>query len=572
LAWGIVIPWGRDQRNRPTQSLGSPAENDLLKRAIDALSIDRLWNHFGFKERKGRNPVSSPFRADNNPSLSVYDCGRRFKDHATGDSGDSFDFFQRATDQSAKDAFVPFVELAGLGAELKKSGNGSKPTKPRAPALTQLVNDLAIYYDPERTCYWMLDDRKNWIKINETSVTRHLTAAGFRSTRRQDETISETDHILNEIQRSMDVEYAGSLAGYNKGILEYSGKRLLILDSPHLIEPRDGHWPTFATFLETLLDAENTDQIKYFNGWMKIGLLSLRAQKPRPGQALVLAGKKDCGKSLLQSLITEMLGGRCARPYQYMAEVTPFNSDLFSAEHLVIEDEQPKTDIRSRRAFGTKIKEITAIDDRRAHKKFRDGLTLPAFLRLSISLNDETENLLILPPFDDSLADKLIIFKIEHRAVPEDVDTRSTEAREAFRARLSTELPAYIHYLLNIWEIEPELASHRYGVTHFQHPDILWQLGELAPETRLLQLIDTEIFKINAKAPLCPRTDPWEGAASKLECVLSEDSSRVRYLARELLSWQGACGTYLGRLKNQYPKRVSYLKQHRDRTWTINPP
>jgi hypothetical protein len=104
------------------------------------------------------------------------------------------------------------------------------------------------------------------------------------------------------------------------------------------------------------------------------------------------------------------------------------------------------------------MKEICAIDDRRVHKKFRDGLTLTAFFRLTISLNDETENLLILPTLDDSLADKLIIFKIEHRGIPPDINTESIEGRDAFRHRLSAELPAYVYFLLNDWKIEPAVV------------------------------------------------------------------------------------------------------------------
>src|SRR5262249_7604608 len=115
------------------------------------------------------------------------------------------------------------------------------------------------------------------------------------------------------IQKSLASFYAGGLAGYDKGILEYRGKRFLILDSPTVIEPRRGDWPLLQGFLEKLLDAENTDQISYFNGWMKIAQESLRAHVPRPGQAVALIGEKECGKSLLQDLITELFGGRMAK-------------------------------------------------------------------------------------------------------------------------------------------------------------------------------------------------------------------------------------------------------------------
>jgi hypothetical protein len=55
--------------------------------------------------------------------LSIYDQGRRFKDHNasyTQHRGDSYNFYQLWCGVNSKDAFVPFVELAGLGHELKK--------------------------------------------------------------------------------------------------------------------------------------------------------------------------------------------------------------------------------------------------------------------------------------------------------------------------------------------------------------------------------------------------------------------------------------------------------------------
>jgi hypothetical protein len=301
---------------------------------------------------------------------------------------------------------------------------------------------------------------------------------------------------------------------------------------------------------------------------MKVSQESLRSHNPRPGQAIALIGEKDCGKSLLQSLITESLGSRVARPYLYMSGQTSFNGNLFGSEHLAIEDEQPATDIKSRRLFGTRIKEITAIDDQNCHKKFRDGITLPVFWRLTISVNDETENLMILPPFDESISDKLMIFRAHKHSMP--MPTATVEERLAFRAKLSAELPGYIYYLLHEWKIEPGLVSQRYGVTHYQDPGILLQLGELAPETRLLQLIDAEIFRpVNGIVPI----NPWEGTSIKLEQRLTHFSSDVQIQARDLLSWQGACGTYLGRLRKQQPNRVSMEWKHGGlRNWTITPP
>src|SRR5262249_13593760 len=148
---------------------------------------------------------------------------------------------------------------------------------------------------------------------------------------------------------------------------------------------------------------------------------------------------------------------------------------------------------------------------------------------------------------------KLIILKVHKHRMP--MNTATIEDRVKFRTTLSSELPAYVHYLLHDWKIEPEIVSHRYGIAHYHDPDILVQLGELAPETRLLQLIDAEIFNT-----VPPPSDPWEGTSLALEQRLTYYSSSVRRQAHDLLNWQGACGTYLGRLRKRLPRRFSYRK------------
>jgi hypothetical protein len=103
--------------------------SDLLQRAKEKLTIDFLWQHFGYGERR-HNPVDSPFRSDNtkgHPSFSIYqgdDNLQRFRDHNASyehHRGDAYDFYQLATGTDSHKAFVGFVTLAGLGDELGKN-------------------------------------------------------------------------------------------------------------------------------------------------------------------------------------------------------------------------------------------------------------------------------------------------------------------------------------------------------------------------------------------------------------------------------------------------------------------
>jgi hypothetical protein len=561
---------GQVSGGMPSSSPSSSSDRELLLKAKAVLTIPVLWRHFGFAPLNGDGDqnVCSPFRSEQRPSFSIYADGARAKDHTTGQDYDSFDFFQEASHTSSRTGFIPFVKLAGFGAELHRRKNAPSqdtnatpgiPTHSNAGVVQLVRNTLGIYFDPEQGCYWKKDDRENWIRIRTNDLQRHLADFGFNVKTLEGQTCSQIDQIINTIQISMNVEYAGSLAGHFKGIELYGDKRLLIKDSPVLIEPAAGDWSVLSIFLLNLL---GIDQLDYLYGWIKMALETLYAHSLRPGQALVFCGPKDCGKSLLQKLITLLLGGRVCKPYLYMSGQTSFNGNMFWNEHLALEDEQPATDIKSRRFFGTKIKEITAVDDQNCHIKFLSGLTLSPFWRLTISLNEEPENLLILPPFDESMEDKLIIFKAEKHQMP--MPTASNEERAIFWKALVSSLPAFVHYLFQ-WPIPQKLVSQRYGIAHFQHPDILYALGELSPEIRLLNLIDAELFAL-------PGVSEWEGASLALEQRLMAYNSSIRTQARELLMWQGATGAYLSRLRKLHPERISFHRNNRNRIWTILPP
>jgi hypothetical protein len=454
----------------------------------------------------------------------------------------------------SRDAQTPEDILAELG-NLIVQGERMGPL---SPSKTESFG----YFDAGRNSYWIRNDHGAWISLNETQFKRILRRQGVSPKTFENAYVSPLDLRLIEIQQKADVHYAGSLAGYSTGVYKIGERRVLVTDSPRIIEPRLGECLTIKTVIDGLLKDPHRDQRPYFFGWLKISYETLRAEDRRPGQALVLAGEHDCGKSLLQNLITVMLGGRSARPHQFMSGLTPFNSDLFEAEHLMIEDEQASTDIRARRNFGAQLKNITVNEWQRCHAKYRVPISLTPFWRLSITVNDEPENLMVLPPIDDSIEDKLTILRASRFPMP--MPTATLEQRRAFWQRLVDELPAFLAFLLR-WEIPAGLVSERFGITHFHHPDILQAIDNLAPEYRLLRLLDDELFQSDAPGV-------WEGSAELLERQLSADSSGCRNEARKLFTYNTACGVYLGRLAKRHPDRFSKKCTSRGNQWTITAP
>ena len=100
------------------------------------------------------------------------------------------------------------------------------------------------------------------------------------------------------------------------------------------------------------------------------------------------------------------------RVFTFVSGDTGFNGELFGAEHLIIEDEMAQRDMRSRRRTGTALKGLVANDVQRCRKMYHDAVALKPFWRVTISLNDEPEDLLVLPPLDDGIRDKLILLAI----------------------------------------------------------------------------------------------------------------------------------------------------------------
>jgi hypothetical protein len=419
---------------------------------------------------------------------------------------------------------------------------------------------LDVVYDPARKCYWIPNDRGEMIEITESALTRHLASAGFINDRKNGNT--QLDDELNRIQCTRDVQYAGPLAGQGVGLQEMCGQRILVTRPPRLLQPAAGESPTIEQFIIDLFDDPDhpeLDQIQYVLSWLKVSYESMLNGELRPGQLLAIAGPRDCGKSLLQALITEILGGRSAKPYRYMSGATEFNGDLFAAEHLMIEDEVAFTDIRARRHFGARIKDFTVNTVQSCHAKNRPALSLKPFWRNTITLNDEPENLLILPPIDDSLEDKIILLRAKKARLPADIGT--AQGRKNYWAQLMRELPAFLDVLVH-YQIPGALHSGRFGVKHFQHPALMAALSELSPEERLLALIDSALEEKE-------HIGEWSGTATDLERMLAE--TKVAFEARRLLDWNNAAGTYLGRLAKKHPNRVRAKRTNHTRQWTIYP-
>ena len=406
--------------------------------------------------------------------------------------------------------------------------------------------EVVAWYDIGRKEYLVQDGRGVWMPQTEGQFRRHCKMHGISGRTIEGACHSPFDAFVTKLQRECGVDFAGPVAGYAPNTYEDSGFRFLVTKGPKLSIPKLGDFPLIQTVLRNVLADDKHDQITFFHGWLAVALRALYAGRRAPGQALVMVGPANGGKSLLQDIVTAILGGRQAKPYSFMTGATHFNGHLAGAEHLRISDENPLTDMRSRRNLGAQIKNICVEASQNIEDKHRTAITLKPFWRLSISLNDEPENLLVLPPLDEHTLDKLILLKAHRRGMP--MPTATDEQKENFWRALASEFPAYAHWLLNTFEIPNGLVCQRFGIVHFQHPEITVELERFEAYMRLLAMIDSEIFKDNTR-------ESWQGSAEELERRLTYEGSVCTREARQLLNWPGATARHLGQLWRAHPER-----------------
>jgi hypothetical protein len=437
-----------------------------------------------------------------------------------------------------------------------------------------------MVFDAASKGYWVKDPSGKWIPANETQARRRIKIE-YKPT---DDKNWSADSYLDEIHMSQNVAFSGSISGYRIGKHNICGKNVLITDEANFISPAPSReWPTIQWFLGYLFiknkeeetarnDRNQVTQIDYFLSWLHVAVRSLYLDEKRPGQAIALAGPRGCGKSFCQNhIITPILGGRVANPYLTMVGETRFNNDLYSAEHLIIDDQNPHTDIRARRNFGTAIKRFTVNEVSRMEEKFKNVIMADPFWRLTISLNDNEDDLLILPPMEVSLEDKIMLFKVgQWKGVNSDFGTATLEGRKKFADNIRKELPGFLAYLMYEHKIPSELVSPRFGVKEYHHPDILCALSKASPEAHLLELIDTvrsRFFGTNGKTP-------WTGQAKDADAILRDKNSSVRDDAAKLLTSHQKIGSYFRKLAEQNHARVkSKTDSHtKVNTYTIQPP
>ena len=457
---------------------------------------------------------------------------------------------------------------------------------------------LEYFYNGENKTFLTRDNLESWVTLDRTSVRSHLAEKGIRQLPLEGENLSEVEKVINGIQLNKNVEgvFIGA-SGRHAGLYEENGHRIIVKKSPTFIKARRGKWETIHSFLVGLLGHEDW-QLEIFYGWLSDSLKKLRNGGKRcavwgPCQMLHIIGKGNAGKTLiLKDILIPCFADRAAKGDPLFKRFPDMhNPDTFGCELIYLDDSPVlETNYSFRKEFGERIKShVVGIGD--GMRGMQQGrINIRPWWRLVRLMNTEPDILATLPPFDEGIEDKMILLhgeKMKHGPLGKEMLLPGWYDRVS--ARIKDELPAFIHFLLEEFELPEGLTDEegRYPTKSFKSEELMAEISQGSPEQYILHRIDTDgrgIFTPLAMSGIDEEGDeplPWQGSVESLYDALSICGQRVSQTR-----FSKACPSprillsQLRHIEKDYPNRVGYSKRledwpnkrHGAEYWVIFPP
>jgi hypothetical protein len=116
--------------NGGRRGTGHTAGSDLFTSAKAAYTIRDVWSALDLQGTPSAN-CRSPFRDDTNPSFSIYNENRKWKDHGTGEGGDVIEFIRTALGGNHSDVRDWLMEK--LPVALPSAHRAESPKSPPEP-------------------------------------------------------------------------------------------------------------------------------------------------------------------------------------------------------------------------------------------------------------------------------------------------------------------------------------------------------------------------------------------------------------------------------------------------------
>ena len=372
-----------------------------------------------------------------------------------------------------------------------------------------------IFFDGK--VYWENhgDRREDTTRVD---IMMRLAGRGLSGVKAKGATQSDIERVLDHIQVTNRVQGAAPLINYPKGIVNYKGRRVLNTADLNPVRPMPGptgkpelDFPFIYNFLKGFFPRPERQPQEHFEAWLQRAYRMVLEYQRFMGQAVFIAGPKNCGKTLLcMRIVSPLLGGRTANPINYMSGSTTFNSELFSTALLAINDEDAPSSDGERRKMLAKLKGLVVNPFHTYNAKFEKATEIEWIGRLFVTLNDDPGSVGMLMEVEENTADKQMIFAAQpyNGIFPR---------QDILEKQLEQELPYYAHHLLNWIPPAEVLSDDRMGVKSYFDPHILELSHQQTFGSNLLELVKVWI---RADAYWGEDVKDWDGTPTDLLSAL----------------------------------------------------
>jgi len=373
------------------------------------------------------------------------------------------------------------------------------------------------------TQYWVLDvndsNRTHWRPKSKEDFRQELAAAGVSQARKKGETASPLDRVEIHIKNNLYVSRVLPFVHFPSGFMWHEGKPVLNLSTVKCLDPApegsvdgwvdgvDSKFPWLAKFLIHFFDPDN--QLQYFLAWLKHFYANAYIQKPRPGHAIVMAGKQGVGKTFMASGVVGGMVGGSVDAVSYLAEGSIYTALVAESPVMRIDDSSPTDDPSKHARFTSVLKKIVANKELIYNEKYIKAGKSVWLGRPMISCNFDPESLRILPGVGQSNLDKMMFLRTNDSSPV--ILPGQYEQEEILRR----ELPFFCRFLLD-WTIPKELISSdpRFHVKAYHHPEMVQTSQTNSTSYSVFELLAE--FLENEKAVLPKGTMLWEGTTQRL--------------------------------------------------------
>lgn len=436
-----------------------------------------------------------------------------------------------------KQGFVPWNEILGKtfvdGWQEERFGNAVKD----------------IHFDGT---HFYRRSGDNWMTWNERTFTRHLLTKGLSADCAKGDDMSELQRAMNFVEDQQYV-YGRAPFLYQGQIAYQKGAAFLNTATAKALKPADGpvtaeDVPLMLEFIRTLFTRE--DAAHHFTQWLKRTYVGAHLGEPTLGQAAILVGPVQCGKTYLaNTLIGGLLGG-CANAVNYLTGTSRFNSTLLESGVALVDDGDTSESQFALGKYTQKLKAMIANPYANYEGKYMKESMVEWRGRVVIVANEDPSSMQALPDISSNSEDKVCLYRVKQAF---------DGVRFPKNAELDAELPRFARWLLDLPEDGTLMTDNRFGLGAYHDPTLVDDAHATAAGSELSEIVD-----LMFTGP----TDTLVGSATEILNIMGSRED-LQYILRSYTPV--TFGKGLMRIAVRYPAKVLVHSIKGKSRYTISP-